>query len=84
MIEGNLSAMFHLFKRVVPIMRNQRFGRIVTYGFQGADHAPGWMYRSAFSAAKVGLVSLTKQLHLKKQNTALQRIWFVREILLEK
>ena len=66
MIEGNLSAMFHLFKRVVPIMRNQRFGRIVTYGFQGADHAPGWMYRSAFSAAKVGLVSLTKTIALEE------------------
>lgn len=66
MIEGNLSAMFHLFKRVVPIMRSQRFGRIVTYGFQGADHAPGWMYRSAFSAAKVGLVSLTKTIALEE------------------
>ncbi|GAJ05057.1 unnamed protein product [marine sediment metagenome] len=47
-------------------MRNQRFGRIVTYGFQGADHAPGWMYRSAFSAAKVGLVSLTKTIALEE------------------
>ncbi|MGG0237025.1 SDR family oxidoreductase [Bacillus rhizoplanae] len=60
MIHGNLTAVFHLLKLVVPIMRQQKFGRIVNYGFQGADGAPGWMYRSAFAAAKVGLVSLTK------------------------
>ena len=35
MLEGNLSSVFHLFKAVVPIMRRQRFGRIITYGFQG-------------------------------------------------
>lgn len=62
MIEGNLSAVFHLVKRVIPQMRKQKFGRIITYGFQGANSAPGWMNRSAFSAAKVGLVSLTKTL----------------------
>ena len=60
MIHGNLTAVFHLLKLVVPIMRQQKFGRIVNYGFQGADSAPGWLYRSAFAAAKVGLVSLTK------------------------
>ncbi|MFC7373382.1 SDR family oxidoreductase [Fictibacillus iocasae] len=66
MISGNLSAVFYLFKLTVPTMREQRFGRIVTYGFQDADHAPGWMYRSAFSAAKVGLVSLTKTIALEE------------------
>lgn len=60
MIQGNLTAVFHLLKLVVPIMRKQKFGRIINYGFQCADSAPGWMYRSAFAAAKVGLVSLTK------------------------
>lgn len=60
MIEGNLSAVFHLVKLVVPQMRKKKFGRIITYGFQGANSAPGWINRSAFSAAKVGLVSLTK------------------------
>lgn len=60
MIEGNLSAVFHFVKLVVPQMRKQQFGRIITYGFQGANSAPGWINRSAFSAAKVGLVSLTK------------------------
>lgn len=66
MIEGNLSAVFHFAKLVIPIMRKQRFGRIVTYGFQDAQHTPGWMHRSAFGAAKVGLVSLTKSIALEE------------------
>ncbi|WP_181349855.1 SDR family oxidoreductase [Thalassobacillus sp. CUG 92003] len=60
MIRGNLDAAFHLFKHVIPYMRDQQFGRIINYGFQGAGAASGWLYRSAFAAAKVGLVSLTK------------------------
>jgi len=66
MIEGNLSAVFHLFKKTIPIMRRQRFGRIITYGFQGAASAPGWLHRAAFSAAKVGLVSLTKTIAVEE------------------
>lgn len=62
MIEGNLSAVFHFAKLVVPIMRKQHFGRIINYGFQDAENAPGWLYRSAYSAAKVGLVSLTRSI----------------------
>lgn len=66
MIEGNLSSVFHLFRKVVPIMRKQKYGRIVTYGFQGAETSPGWLHRSAFSAAKVGLVSLTKSISIEE------------------
>ncbi|AZB43923.1 SDR family oxidoreductase [Bacillus sp. FJAT-42376] len=62
MIEGNLSAVFHLFRKAVPIMRKQQFGRIITYGFQDAGSTPGWLYRSAFSASKAGLASLTKSI----------------------
>ncbi len=66
MVEGNLSSFFHLCKQVIPIMRQQRFGRIITYGFQGADDAPGWIYRSAYAAAKVGLVSLMKSISIEE------------------
>ncbi|KAB8138275.1 SDR family oxidoreductase [Gracilibacillus oryzae] len=45
MVHGNLSSMFYLAKHVIPMMRK---------------HASGWVKRSAFAAAKVGLVSLTK------------------------
>ncbi|WP_017726585.1 SDR family oxidoreductase [Halalkalibacterium ligniniphilum] len=60
MIEGNLHAVYYMLKKVLPIMRKQKFGRIITYGFQGAADAPAWIYRSAYAAAKVGLVSLMK------------------------
>lgn len=61
-IHGNLSSVFYLAKEIVPIMRERRWGRIINFGFNQANQAPGWMYRSAFAAAKVGLVSLTKTL----------------------
>ncbi|GAA0600766.1 SDR family oxidoreductase [Virgibacillus siamensis] len=60
MMEGNLNAVFYLLRQTIPHMRQQRFGRIINYGFQGANSASGWPYRSAFAAAKSGLVSLTK------------------------
>ncbi|UOQ46151.1 SDR family oxidoreductase [Halobacillus salinarum] len=66
MIRGNLDAAFFLLKKTVPHMRKQKFGRIINYGFQGAGEASGWIYRSAFAAAKVGLVSLTKTLALEE------------------
>ncbi|MFC7061530.1 SDR family oxidoreductase [Halobacillus seohaensis] len=62
MIRGNLDAVFYLLRLTVPYMRKQHFGRIINYGFQGAGSASGWIYRSAFAAAKVGLVSLTKSI----------------------
>ncbi|GGI10191.1 SDR family oxidoreductase [Gottfriedia solisilvae] len=60
LLYGNLHSVFYLLKQIIPIMREQKFGRIINYGFQGANSASGWIYRSAFSTAKVGLVSLTK------------------------
>ncbi|KGX89118.1 SDR family oxidoreductase [Pontibacillus litoralis] len=66
MIRGNLDAAFYLLKMVIPIMRKQQFGRIIHYGFQDANQAPGWIYRSAFAAAKTGLVSLTKTVALEE------------------
>ncbi|WP_078379410.1 SDR family oxidoreductase [Sutcliffiella halmapala] len=66
MLEGNLSAVFHLFRKTIPIMRQQKFGRIITYGFQGAESSAGWIYRAAFAASKVGLVSLTKTIAIEE------------------
>jgi len=66
LLQGNLSAVFWLAKCVLPIMRNQHFGRIITYGFQNAESAPGWLYRGPFAAAKVGLVSLTRTIALEE------------------
>ncbi|MFC2948705.1 SDR family oxidoreductase [Virgibacillus sediminis] len=66
LVDGNLSSVFQFARLVVPVMREQRFGRIITYGFQDAEQAPGWLYRSAYGAAKVGLVSLTKSIAIEE------------------
>lgn len=71
MLEGNLSSVFHLVKKIIPMMRMEKFGRIITYGFQGAEGTPGWLYRSAFAAAKVGLVSLTKTLAIEEAESGI-------------
>lgn len=65
-MDGNLNAVFQFVKLVIPVMRNQKFGRIITYGFQDANNAPGWIYRAAFSAAKVALVALTKSIAIEE------------------
>ncbi|GIN60904.1 3-ketoacyl-ACP reductase [Robertmurraya siralis] len=65
-INGNLNAVFYLSKSLIPKMREQKWGRIVTVGFDRVESAPGWMYRSAFAAAKTGLASLTKTIALEE------------------
>lgn len=66
MINGNLSSVFYLCKLIIPQMRRNGWGRIVNFGFDRAESAPAWMFRSAFAAAKVGLVSLTRTLALEE------------------
>jgi len=60
MISGNLTSAFHLLRKTIPLMRPQGFGRIITVGFERVEDAPGWVYRSAYAAAKTGLASLTR------------------------
>ncbi|WCK53783.1 SDR family oxidoreductase [Aneurinibacillus sp. Ricciae_BoGa-3] len=66
MINGNLSSAFYICRAAIPVMRKNSWGRIITIGFERAMNAPGWLYRSAFAAAKVGLVSLTRSLSLEE------------------
>jgi 3-oxoacyl-[acyl-carrier protein] reductase len=66
MMDGNLSSAFYLCRAIIPHMRRNRWGRIITIGFEKAQTAPGWMYRSAFAAAKTGLVSLTRTIALEE------------------
>lgn len=65
-INGNLTTVFHLSKHLIPKMREQKWGRIITIGFDRVESAPGWVYRSAFAAAKTGLASLTKTIALEE------------------
>ncbi len=66
LMEGNLSAVFYLVKQVIPVMRKQKWGRIITMGFDRVETAPGWIYRSGFAAAKTGLASLTRSIAIEE------------------
>ncbi|CAH0347323.1 MULTISPECIES: SDR family oxidoreductase [unclassified Bacillus (in: firmicutes)] len=66
LMNGNLNGFFYMAKEIVPHMRRNKWGRIVTFGFERSETAPGWIYRSAFAAAKTGLTSLTKTLALEE------------------
>jgi 3-oxoacyl-[acyl-carrier protein] reductase len=65
-VNGNLNAVFYLSKAIIPIMRQRHWGRIITMGFERVETAPGWVYRSAFAAAKTGLASLTKTIAIEE------------------
>ena len=65
-INGNLNGPFYLTKLFLPYMRKNGWGRIITFGFDRAESAPAWVYRSAFAAAKSGLVSFTKTISLEE------------------
>ncbi|GED68460.1 3-ketoacyl-ACP reductase [Brevibacillus reuszeri] len=66
MVDGNLSSVFYLAKRIVPLMRQKKWGRIINFGYHLAETAPGWSQRAAYAAAKTGLVSLTKSLAIEE------------------
>lgn len=65
-LQGNLSAVFYLSKLIIPLMRNQKWGRIITIGYDRVETAPGWVYRSAFAAAKSGVASLTRTIAIEE------------------
>lgn len=62
MVDGNLSGVFYCVREVVPMMRKQGWGRIITFGFPEVENAPHWEGFSAYAAAKAGLVSFTRTL----------------------
>ncbi|WP_203363790.1 SDR family oxidoreductase [Bacillus sp. REN10] len=66
MMDGNLNSVFYLTKLTLPFMRANGWGRIVTFGFDRVETAPGWIYRSAFAAAKTGLASLTRTIAIEE------------------
>ena len=65
LLNGNLTSCFYILKELIPVLRKNK-GRIITFGFDKVESAPGWMYRSVFAAAKSGLASLTKSIALEE------------------
>ena len=62
LVQGNLMSAFYTTSLALSMMRKQRFGRIIYFGFNRANEAPAWPDRSVYTAAKVALVSFTKSL----------------------
>lgn len=68
LFEGNLQSFWWLARRVIPKMRTQNFGRIVTMGSDGADGAAGWRYRAPYAATKAALASLTRSIAAEERD----------------
>ncbi|MCA0147949.1 SDR family oxidoreductase [Rossellomorea vietnamensis] len=65
-VNGNLNSVFYLSRLLIPKMREKQWGRIITFGYDRVESAPGWIYRSAFAAAKAGLASFTKTISIEE------------------
>jgi 3-oxoacyl-[acyl-carrier protein] reductase len=66
LIEGNLGAVFHASKAVLPIMRARSYGRIVAFGMAGSEVTQGFRHLSVYVAAKSGLTGFIKTLALEE------------------
>ncbi len=65
-VASNLDSVFHMCALVVPHMRQKRFGRIVNFAAVGAAAAQGEPQVGAYSAAKAGVVALSRALALEE------------------
>jgi NAD(P)-dependent dehydrogenase (short-subunit alcohol dehydrogenase family) len=63
---SNLDSVFHTCRLVLPHMREKRFGRIVNFAAVGAEATLGEPQMAAYSAAKAGVVALSKALALEE------------------
>ena len=66
LINGNLLGVMELDYLVLPMMRLNKWGRVIHFGFGHAAEARGWPHRAVYAAAKVGLVSFTKSLAVEE------------------
>lgn len=61
-LESNLSATFATCQAVLPVMREQGYGRIVNLGYAGAQHLVARPNLVAYAIAKTGVVVLTRSI----------------------
>lgn len=66
LMNGNLVGTMLLDHRVLPGMRERKWGRIFHFGFGRSAEARSWPQRAVYAAAKVGLVSFTKTLAVEE------------------
>lgn len=66
MLHGNLGSVFFTVKAALPAMREQHFGRIITFGMTGSDNAMGFRHLSLYAAAKAAVVAFTRSVALEE------------------
>ncbi|MBX5465490.1 MAG: SDR family oxidoreductase [Clostridia bacterium] len=66
MVDGNLSSVYWATRRVLPGMRERRWGRVINFGMTGSGVAGSYVRATAYAAAKSGLASLTRSLALSE------------------
>ena len=60
MFNTNLHSTFYTCQAAFPWLRKSTAGRIINFGFAGAQHQVVSMHTTAYSIAKAGIVTLTK------------------------
>jgi 3-oxoacyl-[acyl-carrier protein] reductase len=65
-LASNLLSVLYACKFVLPVMRRQRWGRIVNLGAAGAERAFGQAKISAYASAKAGVVAFSRSLAIEE------------------
>lgn len=65
-LASNLLSVFYASKAVLPLMRRQRWGRIINLGAVGAERAFGQATISSYAAAKAAVVSFSRSLAIEE------------------
>jgi len=63
---SNLWSVFYGCKAAIPVMRRQRWGRIINLGAVGAERAFGQATISAYAAAKAAVVAFSRSLAIEE------------------
>jgi 3-oxoacyl-[acyl-carrier protein] reductase len=66
MMDGNIGSVFSCVKAALPLMRERRFGRIITFAMTGSEVTSGWRHLAAYAAAKSAVVAFTRSLALEE------------------
>lgn len=62
MLDSNLNSTFYTCRTAVPLMREQKHGRIVNLGYAGAQNVLARPGNTAYAIAKTGVIILSKSL----------------------
>lgn len=65
-VGSNLHSVFYASKAALPVMRRQRWGRIITLGAVGAERAFGQATISAYASAKAAVVAFSRSLAIEE------------------